>query len=840
MFRFGNLGISIKVLMAPAAVMAALGVTAYVALDGARMQELAMLRLQRDVEQPMSQAVDLRDTAASFQSRAYALISTSGTETDTNRLTVEAQSLLQRIPHLTEAATGLQTKLESLPAYHGERALIEALAAYAQAAHDTVDMLGTMPAYSAIMMNDTERRYGVLRGHLDALIDRMIATRAEISSSFVDNSAQARKTLITTLIIAGALAGLVAFLVGVMIARPIRSLTGAMRGIAAGDLTIDVTPICGRKDEIGAMAAAVRVFVDGLLDARQMHHEQETARAREAERLRRFANATFEGIVIHREQIVLDVNAALGAMLGYDDLDELRGRDLRTLLAAGSAYACSPSGSPASSLETRALCRDGSTVPVEMLARPIEFDGEEAVVVALRDLTEREEAANQIRHLAYHDALTGLPNRSLFNDRCKHALEVAQRLNYSVAILSLDLDRFKFANDVMGHEGGDQLLKLVGKRLLLAVRTIDTIARLGGDEFAVLLPDEASAETAGLIAQRIIDSVLKPFEINGQKVGVGVSVGIAIAPADGETVEKLLKNSDMALYKAKQEGRGRYHFFEKTLEAKDQLRRIVEQDLQQAITRQDLALTYQPLYSCETGKIESLEALMVWNHPIRGRLPASTFIPIAEETGLISKIGLWGLETACSHAVTWDQPYSVSVNLSPAQLSQADLGDVILDILRRTGLPTKRLELEVTENLLIGDTEKAFSFLTRMRREGIEISLDDFGTGYSSLSYLTRFPLSKLKIDRSFIWNLQRTPEDAEIVRAILAMARILHLRVTAEGVETDAQLKFLQHENCDQVQGYLLSRPVPAEAVNQLATSFAIRLAQHTLDAQKVSPSSA
>lgn len=828
MICFDNLGISIKVLMAPAAVMVALGVTAYVALDGARMQELAILRLEQDVEQPMNQAVELRDAAATFESRAYALISTSGNETDTSRLTAEARSLLQRIPHLIEAATGLQAKLESLPAYHGERALIEALAAYAQAAHDTVDMLGTMPAYSAIMMNDTDQRYHVLRAHLDALINRMITTRSEISSSFVDNSAQARKTLITTLIVAGTLAGLVALVVGSIIARPIRSLTRAMRGIAAGDLTIDVAPICDRKDEIGAMAATVRVFVEGLLDARQLHHEQETARAREAERLRRFANATFEGILIHREQIILDVNAALGAMLGYEDLDELRGRDLRTLLVAGSAYACSPPGSPASSLETRALRRDGSTVPIEVLARPVEFDGGEAVVVALRDLTEREEAANQIKHLAYHDALTGLPNRLLFNDRCKQALEVVSRLNSSAAILSLDLDRFKFANDVLGHEGGDQLLKLVTNRLRSAVRTMDTITRLGGDEFAVLLPLEASDETAAMVAQRIIDSILQPFEINGQKVGVGISIGIAVAPGDGDTVEKLLKSSDLALYQAKHKGRGRYYFYEKTLGAKDDLRRIVEQDLQQAIAHQDLALTYQPLYNCETGKIESLEALMVWHHATRGRVPASEFIPIAEETGLISKIGLWGLETACAHAATWHQPYSVSVNLSPAQLSQTDLGDVILDILRRTGLPAKRLELEVTESLLIGDAEKALSFLTRMRREGIEISLDDFGTGYSSLSYLTRFPFSKLKVDRSFIWNLERSPEDAGIVRAILAMARTLHLRVTAEGVETDAQLKFLLQENCDQVQGYLLSLPVPAEAVNQLMTSFTIRRAQH------------
>jgi diguanylate cyclase (GGDEF)-like protein/PAS domain S-box-containing protein len=828
MLRLGNLGISIKVLMAPAAVMVALVVTAYVALEGARTQELAMLRLQQDVERPMNQAVELRDAAGSFQSRAYALISTSGNETDANRLMVEAQSLLQRIPHLTNAATALQTKLESLPAYHGEHALIEALSAYSQAAHDTVDMLGTMPAYSAIMMNETEQRFTVLRGHLDALIDRMAATRLEISSTFADNSARARNTLIAALIVAGTLGSLVALFVSWMIARPIRSLTRAMRSIAAGDLTVDVAPICARSDEIGAMASAVRVFVDGLHEAQQLHHEQETARAREAARLRRFANATFEGILIHRERKILDVNAALATMLGYDDLDDLRGRDLGSVMAAESVDIRSPPGNLGSSLETRALRRDGSTVPVEMLARPVEFDGGEAVVVALRDLTEREEAANRIKHLAYHDALTGLPNRLLFNDRCKQALEIALRFNKSAAILSLDLDRFKFANDVLGHEGGDQLLKLVAERILSAVRTMDTVARLGGDEFVVLLPLEANAEIAATVSQRIIDLVLQPFEINGQKVGIGVSVGIAIAPADGGSAEDLLKSSDLALYKAKHEGRGRYHFFEKSLEARDNLRRIVEQDLQRAIERQELALTYQPLYNCRTGKIESLEALMIWNHATRGRMAASEFIPIAEETGLISKIGLWSLETACAHAATWDQPYSVSVNLSPAQLSQIDLGDVILDILCRTNLPPQRLELEVTESLLIGDAEKALCLLKRMRREGIEISLDDFGTGYSSLSYLTRFPFSKLKVDKSFIWNLDRTPEDAEIVRAILAMARALHLRVTAEGVETEAQLKFLQQANCDQVQGYLLSRPVPAEAVNQLATSFAIRRARH------------
>jgi len=547
---------------------------------------------------------------------------------------------------------------------------------------------------------------------------------------------------------------------------------------------------------------------------------------REAQRLRQLAEATFEGILIHRQGTVLDANNALCRLIGTE-VGQVRGRSVLDFVAPGSAElvrerlrTLERQGKLAGSAEIELLTVAGETLPVEILSRSIEHDGRPATVVALRDLSERKRAEDMIRHLAHHDALTALPNRFLFADRLSQALEMAGRAQHGLAVLCIDLDRFKFVNDLLGHQGGDQLLKQVAERLRAAIRSMDTVARLGGDEFAIVQPLTEGPDAAASLAARLVEALSLPFEVDGQQMEIGASIGISIFPGDGDTGPKLLKNADTALYRAKRDGRGRFCFFEPGMDMRLQERRALEQDLRHALDRGEMDVEYQPLFDCRSGDIEGFEALLRWNHPIRGRVAPTDFIPVAEESGLIAALGQWVLQTACAEAASWSRPLRIAVNLSPTQFRQHDLPAIVAAVLARTGLAAHRLELEVTESLLIDDTAHALEILNQLKRLGARISLDDFGTGYSSLSYLRRFPFDKLKIDKSFVQAFGEDQEAAAIIRAIVALGRSLHLSVTAEGVETAAQLELLQKQQCNQVQGFLLSRPLSAAQLASLVAA--------------------
>jgi diguanylate cyclase (GGDEF)-like protein len=423
---------------------------------------------------------------------------------------------------------------------------------------------------------------------------------------------------------------------------------------------------------------------------------------------------------------------------------------------------------------------------------------------------ESKRAQAQIRYLAHHDGLTGLPNRILLNERIAHALEAARRSGAGIAVLCVDLDRFKFVNDLLGHDGGDRLLIEAAERLRGNVRGSDTVARLGGDEFAVVQTLKHNPRTeAENLAKRIVRHFAMPFEVQGNQIECGASIGVAIYPDDGSTGAVLLKNADTALYRAKQDGRGRYCLFEPEMDLRMQQRRALEQDLRHAIERGEMQLHYQPLFDCSSGQLDGFEALLRWTHPKHGPIPPDKFIPLAEECGLISSIGTWVLKTACAEAVSWQQALRVAVNMSPAQFRQGDLPAIVAEILGSTGLSPHRLELEVTEGLLISDSEGALKILQALKDLGVRISLDDFGTGYSSLSYLLRFPFDKLKIDKSFVQALGTDTGATSIVAAILALGQSLNLSITAEGVETEQQLRMLQEQCCDQVQGFLLGKPI-------------------------------
>ncbi|WP_233503444.1 putative bifunctional diguanylate cyclase/phosphodiesterase [Sphingomonas psychrotolerans] len=443
----------------------------------------------------------------------------------------------------------------------------------------------------------------------------------------------------------------------------------------------------------------------------------------------------------------------------------------------------------------------------------------------LRARLELETSRAQAQHLAFHDALTGLPNRALFNDRTDHALARTRR-GEEATLLLLDLDRFKHVNDTFGHQAGDELIREFGSRLTALVREVDTIARLGGDEFAILLPQLTDKDAIDGLCQRILSAVHAPFEVLGNQAFVGVSIGVVQAPAEGTDRVDLMRKADIALYKAKAEGRDCYRHFDLSMDATVKLRGTVEEDLRSALaTGEGLALHYQPLVGTD-GKMVGVEALLRWVHPEQGLLPPAQVIPIAEETGLIIPLGEWVLRESCAAAKRWPDLF-VALNLSPVQFRTTGFAERVLEIIRETGVRPEQLELEVTEGVLIDDDELVRAGLAQLRAAGLRIALDDFGTGYSSLSYLRKFEVDKIKIDRSFVQHLGHTVDSAAIIHAVVTLGHAMGLTVTAEGVETGDQQRFLKLAGCNQMQGYLFSRPVPAGQITALvAQRCALRAA--------------
>jgi diguanylate cyclase (GGDEF)-like protein/PAS domain S-box-containing protein len=441
------------------------------------------------------------------------------------------------------------------------------------------------------------------------------------------------------------------------------------------------------------------------------------------------------------------------------------------------------------------------------------------------DITERQRSEERIAHMARHDALTDLPNRVLLRERLDHELKRVKR-GECLAVLCLDLDQFKSVNDALGHPVGDELLKLVSVRLRGCTREIDTVARLGGDEFAIIMTQMQQPTDAASLSKRIRDSVTRPYQIDGHQIVTDISIGISVAPIDAVAPDPLLRNADMALYGAKADGRGTYRFFEPEMNTRMKARRELEMDIRNALAGQQFELHYQPLVNLETNEVRAFEALLRWQHPIRGAVSPAEFIPIAEETGLIVPLGEWVLKTACHEAVNWPDPIKVAVNLSPAQLNNRNLLSLVSAALAESHMSPHKLQLEITESVLLQNTFSTLATLHELRRMGVQIALDDFGTGYSSLSYLRSFPFDKIKIDRSFIQDLANGAEPLAIVHAIAGLAKRLNMTSTAEGVETAQQLETLQALGCTEMQGYLFSRARPASEIRQFFSAPSVTAA--------------
>ncbi len=483
------------------------------------------------------------------------------------------------------------------------------------------------------------------------------------------------------------------------------------------------------------------------------------------------------------------------------------------------------SGEPAF-IEKRYLRPDGSTIWVNNhIALTYDAQGAPQYVIAVvQDISQRKDYELRLKHLATHDTLTGLPNRNLLHDRLRHAMESANRLGQQLGILFLDLNRFKMVNDSLGHDQGDVLLRILAQRFRTALRPGDTCARLGGDEFVMILEGISSIETIATVADQLLNIIEQPVRLDGHEVSVSTSIGISVYPKDGNDVATLLKNADTAMYEAKELGSGTFRFYSPEMNVKVLERLLTENSLRRALEKGEFEVLYQPRVSIATRQIVGIEALVRWNHPEKGLISPVDFIPLAEEIGLIEAIGTGVLKAACQQNRAWQMAglpaVKIAVNVSPRQLSSSSLPAIIAETLAETGLDARWLELEITETGLMQNLESAHATLETIRQTGVCISIDDFGTGYSSLSYLKRLPIDTLKIDKSFIQDIPHDNDDASIVTATIAMAQNMNLKVVAEGVVSEQQLRFLANHQCEEMQGYLFSRPLPADELEALLKS--------------------
>ena len=561
------------------------------------------------------------------------------------------------------------------------------------------------------------------------------------------------------------------------------------------------------------------------------HRLAERAVRESEERLKKFEAASHDGIVFVEDGVLVDVNEAAMRLFGYE-FGEMVGRKTLDFLASECwdmvlHYIRNRHESP---YEAIAVHKSGRRIPIEVIPREMPYQGRTHRMAVVRDITERKRAEERIQFMAHHDSLTHLPNRASLMERLELMLAAARREQTMVALIFIDLDHFKTVNDSLGHYAGDALLKVIATRLKSCLRDADTVSRLGGDEFLVAVPGLPDPQAVVPIVEKLLQVVSETCIIDGQSLSISPSIGISMFPRDGIDADSLIKNADAAMYLAKDNGRANYQFFTPRLNDLAFAALSLESTLRDAIKRSEFILHYQPQLRLADREIVGIEALIRWQHPEQGLVLPDTFIGVAEQRGLIFQIGNWVLEEACRQNKAWQEAglpaIPIVVNLSAVQFKRHDLVADVARVLEKTGLEGCYLELEVTESVLLEDVATLTNTLLHLKNLGVKIAIDDFGTGYSSLSYLKRFPIDKIKIDRSFIRDLPDDADDSAITSAIISMAQSLRIKVIAEGVETEEQLQFLRARQCDEIQGFCFSRPVPA-------TELATLLRHHSKDVQ-------
>jgi diguanylate cyclase (GGDEF)-like protein len=671
---------------------------------------------------------------------------------------------------------------------------------------------------------------GIERQYFALLRDAQATMRARNEAAKQETAhatALGRNVILGLILLGAAIAASAAVFLRRRILTPVSTIANHMMLVGgSGELDALQDPsLAGAKDELGDLARAFNGMIGELAGARrQLIERSEAEISRQLERLEAALTNMSQGLcMFDRDQRLIVSNRQYAEAYSIPPEKIHPGMTLRQIVelrvAAGSYYG-DASLHVDQRVEANAEPRSSDTVvelksgrSIQIVRRPMRDGG---WVATHEDVTERRRTEAKIAHMARHDALTGLPNRVLFRERLEKAFARLGR-GEGFVVHCLDLDHFKAVNDTLGHPIGDALLRVVTRRLLDCVREHDTIVRLGGDEFAIIQMVGDPVNEATALAGRVIEALSQPYEIEEHQVIVGVSIGIAVASTDGNAPDELLRNADLALYRAKGDGRGTYRFFEADMDARMQARRTLELELRKGFASGEFEPYYQPLVRLDTGAITCLEVLLRWHHPQRGLVPADEFIHVLEEIGMIVPVGEWVLKQACKEATRWPEHVRVAVNLSPVQFKSPRLVDAVTTALSETGLAADRLDLEITETVLLEDSEDNLRTLHALKELGAKISMDDFGTGYSSLSYLRSFPFDKIKIDRSFIRDLEDQEDSAAIVRAVASLGQSLGVTTTAEGVETEEQVERLRAEGCTEVQGYFLSPARPAGEVAAL-----------------------
>jgi diguanylate cyclase (GGDEF)-like protein len=590
--------------------------------------------------------------------------------------------------------------------------------------------------------------------------------------------------------------------------------------------TIPIPPKTIDPTILGYFVAAMTMLLMGtgiatMMIARGARKEAQT-------QLKNIADASVEGLILTNGTTILDLNESLRSLAGPAASGRMAGNSVWQFLDY--------TGDRELERFEAQLLADEGPIPVEVIARNSEMEGSTRRIFAVRDLRERRAAEQRILFLAHFDTLTGLPNRASFQDRLDNDIAAMGAKGGELALMIVDLDRFKEVNDVHGHAAGDELLKATATRITALLSHTEFAARLGGDEFVIVQTGRDQPASAARLADKLLEVFSKPVLLAGQPFHVGLTIGVALYPRDGDDTRKLLANADLALYRAKEHGRARACFFTPDMDEAVRERRILAQQLTQAIENDELEVYYQAQASIATGEIIGFEALARWNHPTLGYISPGQFIPIAEETDLILHLGEWILRKVCQEAAGWTQPYTVAVNLSPIQFKLPNLPELIHEILLQTGMPPARLELEITESALIEDLQRTLDMLRKIKALGVAIAMDDFGTGYSSLSTLQAFPFDKLKIDKSFVDKIGSRQQAAVIVTAVLGLGRSLDIPVLAEGVENEEQRRFLNSEDCAQAQGYLFGKPAPLSDIRHIVyAARGVKVAPGKLDEEMV-----
>lgn len=663
----------------------------------------------------------------------------------------------------------------------------------------------------------------------------------EISLDRLDKSIiSTYRNIIFAVALVGVFIGVLVYLtVSLFVVKPLLRLSKAADQLALGDFSAVLPP--ASHDELGHLVDAfstmreTRKNVENELNS--LNASLETivmARVAELRDSDAYIHAVLDNvnegiIVIAEEGVIVTFNTAAEKIFGYTS-QEIVNQNFSLLISAENLdlsgkyhkYPDQQNNDNAPvfgvSREVVGLRKDYSAFPLELKTTQIFIQDRLLFITTARDISERKDAEQRISYLASHDALTNLPNRALLQDRIQQTLVHNRRRKLQAAVLFIDLDKFKLINDTLGHDIGDGLLKEAAARLVAEVRSEDTVARQGGDEFIILLSTISHAQDAAVIAQKLLESLIRPFNIKGKELHISASIGIAIYPDDGKDIGSLLQNSDIAMYHAKESGRNNYQYFSAKMNEQAAEKQFLENDLRHAVERNELFLVYQPVVDMVSGGLAGMEVLLRWQHPAIGLVSPVKFIPLAEESGLILKIGEWVLRSACEQLLAWQkQGYEVprlAINLSAKQFRQKSLADTIASILQETGVAAHSIGIEITESMLVQNIDEVVDTLLKISNMGLEISIDDFGTGYSSLSYLKRFPINKLKIDKSFVDDIATHPDDAAIVKAIIAMAHGLQMKVVTEGVETKEQLDFLRQHGSEQYQGYIFSKPLPAAQI--------------------------